>query len=31
MNDQEQNQYLWSYQGEVFPSELLELIVICLN
>jgi len=31
MNSQEQNQYSWSYQGEIFTSELLEFIVVCLN
>ena len=26
-----ENESLWMFQGEMFPSELLELIVICLN
>ena len=33
MNEENQppNESLGVFQGEMFPSELLELIVICLN
>jgi hypothetical protein len=26
-----ENESLWMFQGEMFSSDLLELIVICLN